>query len=1227
MSGFYYWAIYSFLNDKDSYVVLSAESFNANTSVSYDQVIDTTTLDSDAYLRVWNADTDTYLDSANDGWVTASELSNYSFTTGEDGTSQNIWVDTYLYKSGRSGWEDTKVDAKTTVDLTADASSYDEGSTASFTLDSNLADGTSVAYTLSSVDTNDIAADSLTGSVSVDADGNATITVDLIEDGSTEGDETLTVSLDDYTADASTTVNDTSKAGETFTLTDVAAVLTDSYSQDVTPEDTYLADANDTVRAFGNLTSTAIIEDPSTTDSDTLSANMGDDQIDPTISNIETLNVNSVNAAADLGFSGITGTNLVTVTGTQNLILSDFVQDGSIETRMSSDETLTITGAANSSATDIFNVSAEGTNGGQIDFASDGNNIILNEVNLESRGSAENDITLATGANYNNVETLNLTGAADLDVTTPWDANLSVDAGNLDGSLTLGLDSVNDSTLADQIVGDVNTLALVNSAANANPDATGIGALDSIALDQNDNNTLTFDENVDVTLLSTNNATGNIDLVIDGADGDNTVSQNLTLGDAEAAGDGTLANAANVAIDFVDTLSLESVGAAADDDTNTLGDITFTGTNNSLETLNVDAASNVSTDTIDAVFDGAADATSVFTLSLSGEGDIELGEGTAANNGVDLNANVDGFSITSNAGGARDVTLSTLGGINAANADGLTVDGDGDLRVLANAANLSGLTVDADSSTGEVSLAIRDAQTSTVNADNFAGIDIFEYANGSAGDNTLSNLANGIDLKFSDEQGNNYTTNNFTFDSANVDSLNVILDGTDNVVKLADTNAVNFDDQSTLTFESIGGNGTNGLADGSTVSANALETLNLETAADSALDVGSLQTRTGDSAIDIEQTAINVTGEEAVSIDALEYNTNLEKIVVTNDSSSALTLDAVNGGHTEVQRLTVDGSGDFTITSLALNGEGANSTDAQVFNAEGTGSVTITTLDMTQAAGNGDNQDTLFRTDGTNDIDITTLDIENGLSNATDIELNGDGDVTIASIGATSSIGTSTLTINSASSDGSGQNEITDPSNLGFGNGGTLELTGDQDLIIGSTANRLTVGDGTDSNTVNVEASNFDGGLDLYMIRENTGATDDDHAINLGTGEINIDINAAGVNANDDSFIFKFSGDGIDTVEITNFSDSARANAAKEADALDFSNYLAGGNSSSYDNTTGQLTDDNDSDAVIVDFDVQDYDGDGNDDLVGTGDGFEGPIVLHGISDLTALDANNFVNA
>jgi hypothetical protein len=93
--------------------------------------------------------------------------------------------------------------------ISAASISVDEGYTVTFTLTTtNVASGTSVPYTLSGVSAADVAGGFLSGSVTVNSSGVATISVGIVADSLTEGAETLTVTAQSKTSFV--TINDTS---------------------------------------------------------------------------------------------------------------------------------------------------------------------------------------------------------------------------------------------------------------------------------------------------------------------------------------------------------------------------------------------------------------------------------------------------------------------------------------------------------------------------------------------------------------------------------------------------------------------------------------------------------------------------------------------------------------------------------------------------------------------------------------------------------------------------------------------------------------------------------------------------------------------------------------------------------------------------------------------------------------------------------------------------------
>src|SRR5690606_40919080 len=79
-----------------------------------------------------------------------------------------------------------------TFKLTASAEEVDEGADVVFTLTTaNVAPGTQYEYVISGVSSADLEGGKLTGTVTIDARGKATIPVSLLADVKSEGGETL----------------------------------------------------------------------------------------------------------------------------------------------------------------------------------------------------------------------------------------------------------------------------------------------------------------------------------------------------------------------------------------------------------------------------------------------------------------------------------------------------------------------------------------------------------------------------------------------------------------------------------------------------------------------------------------------------------------------------------------------------------------------------------------------------------------------------------------------------------------------------------------------------------------------------------------------------------------------------------------------------------------------------------------------------------------------------
>lgn len=98
-----------------------------------------------------------------------------------------------------------------TYALSVSAASVNEGSSLLFSLTTTqVAAGSTVAYALSGVNAADVAGGVLAGTLTVAADGKASLAVALLADALTEGAETLTMTLANDLGSVSATVNDTS---------------------------------------------------------------------------------------------------------------------------------------------------------------------------------------------------------------------------------------------------------------------------------------------------------------------------------------------------------------------------------------------------------------------------------------------------------------------------------------------------------------------------------------------------------------------------------------------------------------------------------------------------------------------------------------------------------------------------------------------------------------------------------------------------------------------------------------------------------------------------------------------------------------------------------------------------------------------------------------------------------------------------------------------------------
>jgi hypothetical protein len=198
-------------------------------------------------------------------------------------------------KSASMTVNDTSLSVST-YSLSAASASVDEGSTATFTLSTtSVAAGTSLSYTLSGVSAADITGGALSGTATVNTSGTATILVPIATDVTTEGAETLTVTVQSKTA--SMTVNDTSTAAVTVRTGTATA---DAIANSAASENIDGGAGTDTLAYTSNSTTVVI----SKSGGNTVVTNTATGEVD-TLINVERLKF--ADTAIALDTSGVGG--------------------------------------------------------------------------------------------------------------------------------------------------------------------------------------------------------------------------------------------------------------------------------------------------------------------------------------------------------------------------------------------------------------------------------------------------------------------------------------------------------------------------------------------------------------------------------------------------------------------------------------------------------------------------------------------------------------------------------------------------------------------------------------------------------------------------------------------------------------------------------------------------------------------------------------------------------
>ena len=145
-------------------------------------------------------------------FTVSSNFASLSFTFDQDITTEGSEVMNLALDNSEDDISITILDTSLgpTYELSANSVSVDEGDTVNITLDTtSLANGTSIAYTITGIDASDLSSGSITGNFTVNSNTD-TIAFVIANDVTTEGPETMTLSLDNGRDSIDIVIADTS---------------------------------------------------------------------------------------------------------------------------------------------------------------------------------------------------------------------------------------------------------------------------------------------------------------------------------------------------------------------------------------------------------------------------------------------------------------------------------------------------------------------------------------------------------------------------------------------------------------------------------------------------------------------------------------------------------------------------------------------------------------------------------------------------------------------------------------------------------------------------------------------------------------------------------------------------------------------------------------------------------------------------------------------------------
>ncbi len=527
------------------------------------------------------------------------------------------------------------VDPVPVFHVTPDSASVDEGATVHFNISTeHVLPGAEYAYTISGVSAADVVGGSLSGTVIIDAEGKAVIERTLVADATTEGLETLSVTIDGVTG--SVNVNDTSTTpiSLTYILTTDADDLTGTIGDDTfkaTQDTLQLGDSIDGAGGSDRL-------ELSISGSGITLAGFASDSV-------ETISVKSLSTnASTLDLSDTQGVTTIESIETEGASLTfrdiQSVEDTNIRI-VDTDETHNFTYDANAyPGSGTVEIELQEIRGAEINFGDVGEDLgssEIDQIDITSSIRTAGQVNPATTNVVSDLnvgdalEIVNITGDADLTVQDALDENIRlVNAGTLAANLTLDMTESNDV--------DVDEVTYIGAMGDDVIDFGNTSNDKDVTLGTGNDwvNTGTGEASVDGGAGNDTIFTGAQNDLVFGGDGNDTV-----FDDGAVGGPGRYFSGGNYFDLGAGNDYLEVDGAA----NNTV----VAGTGNDVVTLN-----------------GAGNN----TVNL-GDGDDTLTVNGNGNNTVDAGTGND--SVTLNASGTQNVTLGD-------GSDFLEVDGNGNVN-------------------------------------------------------------------------------------------------------------------------------------------------------------------------------------------------------------------------------------------------------------------------------------------------------------------------------------------------------------------------------------------------------------------------------------------------------------------------------------------------------------------------------------------------------------------